>query len=40
MLLVAMLQESEMCSLMNYTLEERVELQLPHLITLAEQVSF
>lgn len=27
-----------MCSLMNYTPEERVELQLPHLIALAEKV--
>jgi hypothetical protein len=38
MLLVAMLQEIEMCSLMNYAPEERAELQLPHLIALAEQV--
>lgn len=33
-----MLQEAEMCSLMNYTPQERTELQLPHLIALAEKV--
>jgi hypothetical protein len=28
-----------MCSLMNYTPDERPELQLPHLIQLAEKVG-
>lgn len=28
-----------MCSLMNFTVEERHELQLPHLVALAEQVG-
>lgn len=32
-------QEPEMCSLMNYTPEERPELQLPHLIQLADKVT-
>lgn len=33
-----LLQEREVCSLMNYTPQERAELQLPHLIALAERV--
>jgi hypothetical protein len=39
LLVVVHVQEAGMCSLMNYTAEERPELQLPHLIQLADKVG-